>query len=219
MSARPSILFDVDGTLVDSNYLHTVAWSRALRAHDTWAPMNAIHRLIGMGSDTLLTTLIGREDDAIAQSWKSEYELLMAEVRSFPFAAQLLSDMSQAGVAVVLATSAPADHLARMIDLLDVGGLIDVSTTSDDVEHAKPEPEIFLTAMHRANGSPDRTLVVGDSTWDVQSALAARLPCIAVETGGFSEAELLEAGAVAVYADVEALWRNASRSPLADLLS
>lgn len=213
------ILFDVDGTLVDSNYLHTLAWSRAIRLADAWAPMNAIHRLIGMGSDSLLQTLLGREDESIAAGWKAEYDKLIVEVQPFPSAADLLGDLSNAGLGVALATSAPAEHLGQMIELLGIADIIDFSTNSDDVSKAKPDPEIFITSMRRGRGDLRTTFVVGDSTWDVEAAKAARLPCIAVESGGFSEAELRDAGAISVYKDVDALHSDLESSPLGPFLS
>jgi HAD superfamily hydrolase (TIGR01509 family) len=213
------VLFDVDGTLVDSNYLHTLAWSRAIRAAGEWAPMNAVHRLIGMGSDSLLEALIGRTDESITAGWRREYDALIDEVVPFPGAAQLLRDLSAAGLGVALATSAPAEHLGRLVALLDVGEVLDVTTDADEVEHAKPDPEIFLTAMQRAHGSPTSTFVVGDSTWDVEASTAADLPCIGVESGGFGEAELRDAGAIAVYRDVGALRTGLPTSPLASFIA
>ncbi|MCU1401259.1 MAG: hydrolase [Acidimicrobiales bacterium] len=218
MKTAGLVLFDVDGTLVDSNYLHTVAWSRALRASGEWAPMNAVHRLIGMGSDSLLEALIGRSDEAIASAWRTGYEALIGEVHVFPGAADLLTDLHRAGVTVGLATSAPADHLRHMIDLLAIRDVIDLSTNSDDVDRAKPDPEVFLTAMRRVGGEASTTFVVGDSTWDIAAANAARMRCIGVETGGFSEAELRDAGAVEVYEDVGALHADLASGPLAELL-
>jgi HAD superfamily hydrolase (TIGR01509 family) len=215
---RPTVLFDVDGTLVDSNYLHTIAWSRALIDGGEWAPMNAIHRLIGMGSDNMLPALIGRPDQAIADGWRHHYEPMMGEVRAFPGATALLQQLAAGDVAVVLATSSPAEHLERLIHLLQVEDALATTTSSDDVDRSKPEPDIFLIAMHRAGGTPDSTVVVGDSTWDIQAAAAARLRCVGVETGGFSEAELIEAGAIAVYRDVEALRQDLSGGPLAELV-
>lgn len=218
MDFRALILFDVDGTLVDSNYLHTLAWSRALRANGEWAPMNAIHRLIGMGSDTMLPALIGRQDQRLSEGWKREYEELIDEVRPFPFAAELLDDLARAGIGIALATSAPSEHLERLVDLLGVRSVVAVMTNPDDIRRAKPDPEIFLTAMRRADGDPHSTFVVGDSRWDVEAANAARLPCIAVESGGFSEAELRDAGAIAVYEDVSALRTQLRTSPIAEFL-
>lgn len=218
MQARPLVLFDVDGTLVDSNYLHTLAWSRALRDSEQWAPMNAIHRLIGMGSDFLLPALIGRKDDGITRAWKTEYERLMPEVRPFPCAAELLRTLHESGVGVGLATSAPADHVAHLMTVLGIEASIDFAMNADDVEQAKPDPQLFLEAMHRGGGEAATTIVVGDSRWDVEAANAARLACVAVESGGFGAAELRDAGAVAVYRDVEHLRAELDRSPLAALI-
>ena len=212
------MLFDVDGTLVDSNYLHTIAWARALSDAGEWAPMNAIHRLIGMGSDTFLTTLIGRSDQQIADGWRAHYDQLIDEVRPFPGAGDLLRDLHRSGVSSVLATSAPAAHLERMIGVIGAEAWITGATNSDDVERSKPEPDIFLTAMQRTGGDPSTTIVVGDSTWDVEAAKAARLPVVAVETGGFSAAELTDAGAIAVYHDVEAIRGDLHDGPLSRLL-
>jgi HAD superfamily hydrolase (TIGR01509 family) len=212
------VLLDVDGTLVDSNYLHTLAWSRALRDAGEWAPMNAIHRLIGMGGDVLVPTLIGRSDDAIRNGWRAHYDPLISEVVPFPGALDLLRDLHHDGVAVVLATSSPQDHLEVLLDVLEARGVIDAATSADDVHASKPDPEIFLTAMGRVGAAAGATVVVGDSRWDVEAALAARLRCIGVESGGFSEAELLEAGATVVFRDVGAL-RAACRDGLLDEIS
>ena len=216
---RPAVLFDIDGTLVDSNYLHTLAWSRALADGGEWAPMNAIHRLIGMGSDTLLPALIGRTDDEIADFWKVHYEAMMSEVRPFPGASALVREVAATGAAAVLATSSPGAHLSFLVALLGLGDEVAAATTADDAEKSKPDPEIFLTAMARVGGDPARTFVIGDSRWDVEAANSARMRCIAVETGGFSEAELTAAGAIAVYEDVDALRRDLATGPLAQLLA
>jgi HAD superfamily hydrolase (TIGR01549 family) len=180
--------------------------------------MNAIHRLIGMGSDSLLKTLLGREDESIAAGWKAEYDKLIVEVQPFPSAADLLGDLSNAGLGVALATSAPAEHLDQMIELLGIADIIDFSTNSDDVSKAKPDPEIFVTSMDRGHGDLRTTFVVGDSTWDVEAAKAAHLACIAVESGGFSEAELRDAGAISVYKDVDALRSDLESSPIGPFL-
>jgi len=162
--------------------------------------------------------LFGRSDQAIADGWKAHYELLMPEVRPFPSAAALVREVAAADVAVVLATSSPAAHVSFLVDLLGLGGEVAAVTTADDAERSKPDPEIFLTAMSRAGGDPSCTVVVGDSTWDVEAATAARLPCVAVESGGFSDSELVSAGAVAVYADVEAVRKDLGSGPLGELM-
>lgn len=143
---------------------------------------------------------------------------MIAEVRPFPSAAELIRDLSNAGLGVGLATSAPEKHLKHMIQLLGIADVVDFATNSDDVSKAKPDPEIFVTSMHRGHGDPKTTFVVGDSKWDVEAAKAASLPCIAVESGGFSEAELRDAGAISVYKDVDALRSQLRTSPLGPFL-
>lgn len=208
----------MDGTLVDTNYLHTLAWSRALRDAGQWAPMNAIHRLVGMGGDQLVPRLLGRMDDR-AKSLRSEhYRRIFGDARVFPGAAGLLRRCHDAGLAVVLASSSPEDELADLRKLIDAEDAIDAATTADDAEQSKPEPDIFLVAMERAGIDPDRALVVGDSIWDVQAARSAGVGCVAVETGGFSQHELFEEGARHVYRDVEELGRQFLTSPLALLV-
>jgi len=212
------VLFDVDGTLVDSNYLHTVAWSRALRDGGEWAPMNAIHRLIGMGGDQLVTRLIDREDDAFGDLWEAHYEALLPEVAPFPGAADLLRDLRRAGLRVVLASSSPAAFVSHMVKLLGVEDELDGMTSADDATASKPSPDIFRSGLEAGSVDRARALVVGDSIWDVQAARAAGLGAIGVETGGFSRHELWEEGAIAVYRDVRELldqWRTGPIGQLA----
>jgi HAD superfamily hydrolase (TIGR01509 family) len=215
---RPGVLFDVDGTLIDTNYLHTLAWSRALRDAGEWAPMNAIHRLVGMGGDQLLPELLGRTNEEAEKLRADHYRPLMTEARVFPGAADLLRRCHEAGLVVVLASSSPKDELQDLRKLIDAEDAIDAATTADDAEQSKPEPDIFLAAIERAGVDPERALVVGDSIWDVQAARRAGVGCIAVETGGFSQHELSEEGARMVYRDVEELRRQFLTSPLAWLL-
>ncbi len=215
---RAGVLLDVDGTLVDSNYLHTLAWSRALRELGVWASMNAIHRLVGMGGDQLVPHLLGHDVPGVSDARARRYKELLEEVRDFPGAANLLRRLHDAGVAVVLATSSPPEELQAAVQLLDVGGAIDAMTTKDDVENSKPAPDLFLAAMQKGGVDPTRTLAVGDSVWDLQAARAAGLGCVGVETGGFSQHELSEAGALHVYRDVEELGRQLLTGPLATLL-
>lgn len=218
MELRPGVLFDVDGTLVDTNYLHTVAWSRALSDAGEWAPMNAIHRLVGMGGDQLVPHLIGHPNDKAKERRPGHYRALMGEARVFPGAAGLLRRCHDEGLAVVLATSAPQDELEEMRHLLDADQYVDAATTADDAEHSKPEPDIFVAALEAGGVDPARALVVGDSIWDVQAARRAGVGCVAVETGGFSQHELSEEGARMVYRDVEELLQQFLTSPLAWLL-
>ena len=216
---RPGILFDVDGTLADTNYLHALAWSRALHDAGEWAPMNAIHRLIGMGGDQLVPTLLGHASEAATKARPSRYKELMDDARAFPGAHDLLWRLHREGVAVVLATSAPDDELGSLLELLDADKAIDATTSADDVASSKPDPEVFLRAMAAGAVDPDRALALGDSIWDVQAARAAGIGCIAVETGGFSQHELAEAGAIRVYRDVEEVLDQLRTGPIVNLLA
>jgi HAD superfamily hydrolase (TIGR01509 family) len=213
---RPGVLFDVDGTLVDTNYLHTLAWSRALDDAGEWAPMHAIHRLVGMGGDRLVPELLGRSDEEVTSARDRHYWALTDEIRAFPGAAALLH-RAQRDLAVVLATSSPKDELDVVLDLLGARGAIDAQTTADDVEESKPAPDVFRAAMEAGRVDPHRAIAVGDSTWDIEGARAAGIACIGLESGGFSRHELSEAGAIAVYRDAEELLEQFDTSPLGPL--
>jgi HAD superfamily hydrolase (TIGR01509 family) len=213
-TSRSAVIFDLDGTLVDSNYLHTLAWSRALQAAGEWAPMNAIHRLIGMGSDQLLPQVIGRTDDDIASQRDAEYKLLIDGVVAFPGAERLLRAVRRLGLLVVLATSSAPSEYEAMVELIGGAQLIDAHTTIEDVSHSKPDPEIFQRALTVAHTDPSRAIVVGDSPWDIKAAAGAGMACLAVETGGSSRAELIDAGALHVFRDVDQLADELLVSPI-----
>ena len=215
---RAGILFDVDGTLVDTNYLHTLAWSSAFADTDQWTPMNAIHRLLGMGGDHLVPRLIDHEcPDAVAAR-TVRYQELIGDAKAFPGAHELVTSAHEIGLVTALATSSPADELDFLIDHLDIADVLDASTTGDEIESSKPDPEIFIRAMESAVLDPAQMMVVGDSVWDVQAARGAGLACVAVESGGVSRHELSEAGAVQVYRDVAEIRHQLQTSPLARLL-
>jgi HAD superfamily hydrolase (TIGR01549 family) len=214
---RPGLLFDLDGTLVDTNYLHSLAWSRAFRDAFESVPMNAIHRLIGMGGDRLVPELLGHDSPEATAARPRRYKELMDEAQAFPAAAALLRKAHDSGLAVVLATSAPDDELKAALQVLRAGRAIDGQTTADDVESSKPSPEVFEKAMKTFSIDPGRALAVGDSVWDIQAARAAGIGCIAVESGGFSQHELNEAGARAVYRDVGEVLDQFLTGPLGPL--
>ncbi len=215
---RPGVLFDMDGTLVDTNYLHSLAWSRAFRDAGEWAPMNAIHRLIGMGGDQLVPELLGHDSAKATAARPGRYKELRADIRAFPDAAALLRQLHDLGPAVVLATSAPEDELAVLRKVLDADDAIDGQTTADQVESSKPDPEVFIVAMEMSSIDPRRALAIGDSVWDIQAARGAGIGCITVESGGFSQHELSEAGSIRVYRDVAELLAQLQTSPLTALL-
>jgi HAD superfamily hydrolase (TIGR01509 family) len=211
-------ILDVDGTLVDSNYQHAIAWYRALREHDVTVPVWRLHRLIGVGGDQLVARAVGDEieerlGDAIRESESRLYGELIDEVVPFEGARELIADLRDRGHAPVLASSAKEHETEHYVELLDAGDLIEGYTTSADVERTKPEPDLVATAMRKAG---ERSAVmVGDSTWDVEAAGRAGLKTVAVLTGGFSEAELREAGAVCVFESLVALRESLDATPFA----
>lgn len=195
----PAAILDVDGTLVDTNYHHALAWHRALRAHDQRVPIWKVHRHIGMGGDQILDALIGSEaaaeqGEAIREAEGEAYEELIGEVEPLEGARELIEKLKGEGSTVILASSAKEREVDHYIDLLDARELVDDWTTSADVENTKPDPDLVHAALEKA-GNDDPSVMVGDSVWDVKAAQAAGLPTLAVLTGGFSEAELREAGA------------------------
>jgi len=214
----PAAILDVDGTLVDTNYHHAIAWYRAFRQHEVVLPVWRIHRHIGMGGDQLVTALAGEqvEDEQgedIRAAEKALYGELIDEVEPLAGARALIEDLKRRGHAVVLASSAKQEEVDHYLDLLDARELVDDWTTSADVEATKPEPDLVQAAVDKAGGG--EAVMVGDSVWDCEAAKRAGLATVAVLTGGFSEAELLEAGAVAVYHSIEDLRESLDETPLA----
>jgi HAD superfamily hydrolase (TIGR01549 family) len=215
---RPGVLFDVDGTLFDTNYLHALAWSRAFVDAGEWAPMHAIHRLVGMGSDQLVVELLGHESPDAVAARPNRYAELKGEARAFPGAAHLLRECHANGLAVVIATSAVGDELDFLLDRLGASDAIDATTTADDIDKAKPDGEVFTKAMEAGGIDPRHALAVGDSVWDIQAARSAGIGCIAVESGGYSEHELDQEGALHVYQNVRELLEQLYTSPVSALL-
>lgn len=206
-----TVLFDVDGTLVDSNFHHTVAWQRAFRRLGEEVPCWRIHRCIGMGGDRLVAAAAGdaveeRVGDEVREAWEQEYDALLTEPVALPGARELLDALRDRGLAVVLASSAISKHAQRAVELLDGERRTDATTTSDDAEESKPDPELLEVALERVGGRS--AFLVGDSVWDVKAAERAGMPTVAVLTGGVSEAELREAGATRVYEDARAVLED-----------
>ena len=214
----PTAILDIDGTLVDTNYHHAIAWYRAFRQHGIVLPLWKIHRHIGMGGDQLVEALTSSEvdesiGDDIRSAEKALYMALIDEVEPVSEAREFVADLKQRGHTVVLASSAKADEVEHYLDLLDARGLADAWTTSADVERTKPQPDLVRAAMEKAE--PDEAVMVGDTPWDIKAAKAAEVPTIAVITGGFSRAELDEAGAAAVFESVAELRARLDDTPLA----
>ena len=214
----PAAVLDVDGTLVDTNYHHAIAWYRAFRQQGQLLPVWRIHRHIGMGGDQLVGALCGErveeeQGDDIRAAEKVLYMDLIEEVEPLHGARELIVDLKESGHAVVLASSAKAQEVEHYLDLLDARELADGWTTAADVEATKPEPDLVRAALEKAGG--DDGVMVGDSPYDCEAAGRARIDTIAVLTGGFSEQELLDAGAAQVFRSIDELRETLGSTALA----
>ena len=216
--ALDAALLDVDGTLIDSNYQHALAWYRAFRRHDVVLPLWRIHRAVGMGGDQLVPALVGDEvdrelGDDIRDARAELYGELIGEVASLDGAHDLVADLKQRGLQVVLASSSPRDELDHYLDLLDARELADAWTTKDDVEATKPAPDLVIAALEKAGTSS--AVMVGDTRWDIEAASHTGIETVCVITGGWSDQELRDAGAAAVFESVQELRERLDETPLA----
>jgi HAD superfamily hydrolase (TIGR01509 family) len=212
-------ILDIDGTLVDTNYHHAIAWYRAFRQHGFVLPLWRIHRHIGMGGDQLVPALAGdgferEQGDEVRAAETVLYAQLIGEVEPLAGARTVIEDLKSNGHTVVLASSAKPDELEHYLTLLDARSLVDGWTDSSDVERTKPQPDLVLAALEKAGAEPDDAVMIGDSVWDCRAAERAGTRSIGVRTGGFSEEELLEAGASKVFTSVEDLRAHLADTPL-----
>ena len=212
-------VLDIDGTLVDTNYHHAIAWYRAFREHGIVLPIWRIHRHIGMGGDQLVGALTDdrtekERGDDIRGSEKTLYFQLIDEVQPMEGSRELMEQLKARGHAVVLASSAKVDEVDHYLDLLDARDLADDWTTSADVESTKPEPDLVNAALERVGGASGDAVMVGDTPWDVEAAGRTSVPTLAVLTGGFAVSELEDAGAAAVFESVTELCRKLDQTPL-----
>jgi HAD superfamily hydrolase (TIGR01509 family) len=217
----PAVLFDVDGTLVDSNYLHVHAWYRAFEDVGHEVEAWRIHRSIGMDGSTLVATLADRADDEARSRAKDLHSRYYKEtaslLRPLPGARELLERVKVLGLQVVLATSAPDDELEILRKVLDSDDLVDAVTSSRDVDTAKPQPDIIEVALDRAGVDAAHAVFVGDAVWDVEACERAGVPTIAVLSGGVSRGELETAGAKGVFENARELCDKLDTTPIATL--
>ncbi|WP_375485571.1 HAD family hydrolase [uncultured Jatrophihabitans sp.] len=219
MTAR-GVLFDVDGTLVDSGYIHAVCWWQALRQHDRDVPTATIHRSVGMGGDKLVPHVLGEDvgDDVVEQivaSHDAVYATYWDRLRIMPGARELVRTCHDAGLTTVLASSAGSAELGVLRGVLDLDDAIDAVTGSADSRGSKPDPDLVQVALDKAGLRPRESVFVGDAVWDVEAATSAGVECIGVECGGTSEAELRDAGASAVFRDPADLLEHWASTSLA----
>jgi HAD superfamily hydrolase (TIGR01549 family) len=210
-------ILDIDGTLVDTNYQHTIAWQRALHRHGARVAAWRIHRHIGMGGDKVVAALCGDDFEAehgddVREAEGDLYGELIGEVQTFEGARGLIEDLKAGGHTVILASSAKPAEVEHYLDLLDARKLADDWTDSGDVDETKPAPDLVHSALDKAGG--DDAVMVGDTPWDVKAAAKAGVETVAVLTGGFSEAELRDAGAAAVFENIEQLRSGLASTPL-----
>jgi len=213
----PAAVLDVDGTLVDTNYHHALAWFRAFRAERIVLPMWRLHRHVGMGGDKFVSAVAGDEveerlGDHLRDAWEKRFDELIDETEPLAGARELIEELKRRGHPVVLASSAIERHVDAFLDRLDARELADGWTTKDDVEASKPDPDLVEAALAKA-GTRDAVLI-GDTPWDVEAARKAGIETICVVTGGFSRQELEEAGATAVYESLAALREDLDETAL-----
>lgn len=219
----PAVLFDVDGTLVDSNYLHVHAWARAFAEVSIPVETWRIHRSIGADGSELVDSLSGGAADDVQKRLKDLHTQFYEETTSLlsplPGARELLDRVASLGLQVVLATSAPENELSILRKVLDRDDLVSTATSSGDVSTAKPQPDIVEVALERAGVAADRAVFVGDAVWDAEASKRAGVHSIGVLSGGVSRGELQEAGASAVFENALDLCEHIEDSPIGRLLS
>ncbi|RSS70323.1 HAD family hydrolase [Streptomyces sp. WAC06614] len=217
---RPrAALFDLDGTLVDTNYLHALTWWQALHQYEQEVPMARIHRAVGMGGDKLLDHLLGeardrRHDDDLRAAHRALYATWFDSLPVLDGAADLLRATAARGLRIVLASSASAEEVAAVRSALDVDEIIHDATSADQVDATKPAPDLVEQALERAGAEPGEAVFIGDTVWDVKAAARAGVTCIGLLTGGIAREELTAAGPVAVYDSPTDLLRHLDTSPL-----
>ncbi len=211
-------ILDVDGTLVDTNYQHAIAWFRAFRRFDITLPLWRLHRGIGMGGEVFVPELAGQDverehGDELREAWEEEFGQLLPEVQPLAGARELMVELKERGFRLVLASSGKRMHVDAFLDLLDARSLADSWTTSDDAENSKPAPDLVQAALATVDGASG--VMVGDSVYDVQAANKLGVPTLTLRTGGFSMEELQEAGAVAVFDSLVHLRESLDETALA----
>ncbi|HEV7251927.1 MAG TPA: HAD family hydrolase [Mesorhizobium sp.] len=215
-----AVIFDVDGTLIDTNELHARSWAETFRHFGHPVPVDEIRPQIGKGGDQLMPVFLERsaveEKGEAMERFRAELvKRALPQTRTFPFVRELFERIRAAGMRIALATSAKAEELEHYLEIAGIPDLVDARTSSDDAERSKPEPDIFRAALERLDLPPAEAVVVGDAPYDAKAAGKAGMRAVGLLSGGFPEAELRQAGCVAIYRDAEDLLRNFETSPLA----
>ncbi|MEV5954025.1 HAD family hydrolase [Streptomyces sp. NPDC051987] len=213
-------VFDVDGTLVDTNHLHVTTWWEAFRQAGHRIPMHAVHHSVGLGSDDLIAHLLGEDrdtgqDDELSAAHTALYGQFFDRLAPLPGAGELLRRLHQDGWRVVLATSASGPELAALRRAIDADDAIAATASADDVTQGKPAPEPVEHALELAGVPADRAVFVGDTVWDMRAGTKAGVRCVGVLCGGIPRSDLVAAGAEEIYADPADLLESLADSPFA----
>lgn len=214
---RGGVIFDVDGTLLDTNYLHIAAWWQAFRERGHDIRCADVHRALGMGSAEMVERVLGRPDPSVSPAHSRYYAPYLGRMRPLPGAADLLRTTAGLGLDVVLATSAKDDEVDLMLAALGAGDAISAVVSSGDVQQAKPDPGMVRKALDESGADPGHAVMVGDTVWDVLAAERAGIPCIGLLSGGIADEQLRGAGAAAVYRDPADLLGDLGASPIGRL--
>jgi HAD superfamily hydrolase (TIGR01509 family) len=210
-----AVFFDVDGTLIDNTYFQVIAWSRACRDFDLDVDMSELHRLFGMGADQFIPALLGHEMPGLAEAQSRHIAAFTAEARVFQGAAELMQELHRRGLLLGIATSGSASATdANLRRILPDLSIIDTVVCSDDIAATKPAPDLIAVALQRSAVSAEGAILIGDTRWDVEAAARCEVRTIGVRTGGHTELELTDAGALAVFDSVGHLLFNLDESPL-----
>lgn len=214
---RHGVIFDLDGTLVDTNYAHVLAWWQAFRAAGYTVATADIHRRVGMGADRLVAALIDRDDERVASGHRHFYGPHLEQLQPFDSATELLRAAAGLGLEVVLASSAEQEEVDALVAALGAGDVVSAVTSSADAQASKPAPDILAAALARTGLQAADCVLVGDTVWDVEAAANAGMPCVGMLSGGICAAELRGAGAVEIYWDAAELLVKIHDSPLGQL--
>jgi len=214
--ARPAAVLDLDGTLVDTNYHHALSWYRSFRRFDITIPVWRLHRHVGMGGDKFVAAVAGddvekRHGDELRDEWERLFDQVIDEAAPLEGVRGLVATLKERGHEIVLASSSVQKHFDHFVDLLEIRDDLDGWTTKDDVEASKPEPDLVQAAT--AKVTSERAVMLGDTPWHVEAARRAGVETVCLITGGFSEEELFEAGAAAVFESLDELRIHLDETP------
>ena len=217
--SRPALVLDVDGTLLDTNYLHAIAWWEAFRAAGHEVSGFDIHRAIGRGSADLVQTLVGTADESIVEGHAKNWAPLREQCIPFHGVPELIRTCADRGMQVVYCTSGAPEDVEDFRKKIGCDDVVSAVVDSSEVEDSKPAPDIVRAALDAVGAAPERAVMVGDTVYDVRAAHAAGVTAVGLVCGGISEQELREAGAEAVYGNVSELLRDLDGSPVGALLT